>query len=560
MLNTFVTIKSPRTRWALDFFSLVLIWTLIGLVVGKNLNAGGFWWTDESRHAMGGVFILDLIRDMPFGDPMGYALRYFAQYPALALNWYPPFFYGVESLVYAVLGISEQSARLTVLLFLLLGMGAWYLWARAGWGRSVALLSALLVALNPQLVLWASSVMLEAPALAMIMLAVFTFEQYLVTPRMRTALLCGVTLALMLLLKQSTVFILPALLAYAALSGRGRLLVRREAFAAYALVALALALLTVHALKFGMVGLGATVGQLHETAGGATPRLSWARWLLYPETLLKTWGIPLTLLSVLGLFATFGARRKPHDALIWCWLFAWFLMATLLFGVKDSAARYTIYALPPLALLACRGLVELPARRLAHNLALGGITLLVAWSGWQAWRSPPPYVNGYQEAARLVMAQPHTGPILFAGRFDGNFIFHLLTMDTARQQVVLRGDKILVSMSVQKYFGMQSYAQNEDDILKILDKYGIGLVVVENPDLVGLKEFGLLNDTLSKPQFRLLKEYPIATTLAEASRVKIQIYQYLEQKPSKDGTIVIPLPHMGREIRLQQGQTLGNTR
>lgn len=69
MPSSFVTIKSPRTRWALDFFSLLLIWALIGLVVGKNLNAGGFWWTDESRHAMGGVFILDLMHDMPFGDP-----------------------------------------------------------------------------------------------------------------------------------------------------------------------------------------------------------------------------------------------------------------------------------------------------------------------------------------------------------------------------------------------------------------------------------------------------------------------------------------------------------
>lgn len=556
----YMKIKLPRTRWALDFLSMVLIWALIGLVVGKNLNAGGFWWTDESRHAMGGVFVLDLIRDMPFGDPMGYALQYFAQYPALALNWYPPFFYGAEALVYAVLGTSEQAAHMTVLLFLLLGAGGWYLWARAGWGRPVALLSALLFALNPQMVLWASSVMLEAPALAMIILAVFAFERYLVAPSMRTALLCGVTLALMLLLKQSTVFILPALLAYAAFSCRGHLLVRREALAVYVLVASVLALLTVHALKFGTVGLGATVGQLHEAAGGATPRLSWARWLLYPETLLETWGIPLTVLSVLGLFATFGARRRPHDVLIWCWLIAWYLMATLLFGVKDNAARYTLYAMPPLALLACRGLVELPARRFAHNLALGSITLLVAWSGWQAWRSPHPYVNGYQEAARFVMSQPHAGPILFAGRFDGNFIFHLRDMDTARQQVVLRGDKILVSMSVHKYFGMQSYAQNEDDILKILDKYGIGLVVVENPDLVGLKEFGLLNSTLEKPRFRLLQELPLSSTLSEVASAKVLVYQYLDQKMPKGGTIVIPLPLMGREIRFQQGQTLGNIR
>ena len=36
---------------------------------------------------------------------MNTRLQYFAQYPALALNWYPPFFPVVESVFFAVFGI-----------------------------------------------------------------------------------------------------------------------------------------------------------------------------------------------------------------------------------------------------------------------------------------------------------------------------------------------------------------------------------------------------------------------------------------------------------------------
>jgi hypothetical protein len=57
------------SRWA-PIFPHLTLWVLIVMLLGPAMIAGGFWWTDETRHAMGGVFILDLIRDLPFADPM----------------------------------------------------------------------------------------------------------------------------------------------------------------------------------------------------------------------------------------------------------------------------------------------------------------------------------------------------------------------------------------------------------------------------------------------------------------------------------------------------------
>ena len=55
---------------------------------------------DETRQVMTGVFVRDAIRDLPASaaDPRGYAVRYYAQYPALGLLVWPPFFHLVEGL------------------------------------------------------------------------------------------------------------------------------------------------------------------------------------------------------------------------------------------------------------------------------------------------------------------------------------------------------------------------------------------------------------------------------------------------------------------------------
>lgn len=127
-----------------DVLSLLVLWAATCLLFWGALHAQEFWWTDESWHAMNGVFFLDLLRDMPWQALYEYALQYFAQYPALALNWYPPFFPLVESGAFTLLGISEFAARLTVMVFALIGVTVWYAWVRPIWGGEAAILSSLL--------------------------------------------------------------------------------------------------------------------------------------------------------------------------------------------------------------------------------------------------------------------------------------------------------------------------------------------------------------------------------------------------------------------------------
>ncbi|SEK27838.1 Dolichyl-phosphate-mannose-protein mannosyltransferase [Nitrosovibrio tenuis] len=530
-----------------DVASILLLWGVVCLLFWNTLHAGEFWWTDESRHAMNGVFFFDLWRDMPWRTPYEYALQYFAQYPALALNWYPPFFPVVESLFFAVFGITEFGARLTVLVFILVGVTAWYAWAQPIWGRNAAILSCLLYLSAPGIVDWTRSVMLEAPAIAMIIVSVMAFDRYLTRPSLTQAGLAGLFLGCMLLLKQTTVFILPALLAYAWFTGRKSLLWRGQAAFAYGIVGMVAAVLAVHALKFGSVPVNSLVDQF---SSSNSQLFGLSRWIHFWSALWDVCGLPLVIAILIG---TLGIRisKTPQDLLILFWLAASCLFTTIVVGgAPGNVPRYTMYALPALTLLACRPLSQPLINSNIARAALVLLATLASWNVYSAWAKPHPFVTGYRQAAEFVAHQEDTGLILFAGKHDGNFIFHLRALDPEKNKAVLRADKILVSMAVHKSFGMVSYAQSIEDVLGLIDRFGIGTIVIESRDIVDFPEFKLLAQTMDDHRFQMIKEIPISTNVPEFSNLSVRVYRYLEKK-EQEGDLVIPLPHSGMEIKLK---------
>ena len=68
------------------------------------------------RHALNSAFLMHLSTEMPLDDPTGYAYRYYPQYPALTILFYPPLFYAISAPFYAVLGVSHETALLVVAL------------------------------------------------------------------------------------------------------------------------------------------------------------------------------------------------------------------------------------------------------------------------------------------------------------------------------------------------------------------------------------------------------------------------------------------------------------
>src|SRR5262249_55478177 len=129
-------------------------------------------------------------------DPKGYAVRYYAQYPALGLLVWPPLFHVIEGLAMAAVGTDYVVGRVLVYLFgLLAGVYAYRLALRTH-GPAVAVLGLVLFLFAPLVFDYSGYVLLEVPTLAWVLAAVFHFERYLVEERPRDAVLACLFAAL----------------------------------------------------------------------------------------------------------------------------------------------------------------------------------------------------------------------------------------------------------------------------------------------------------------------------------------------------------------------------
>lgn len=524
---------------------LVLGILLAGLLVTwSGLVAPGMWWTDESRHSMHGAFFVDFLKDLPLHEPYEYVQKYFAQYPALAFNWYLPLFPAVMGLLMSVAGVSEVSAHATVIGIWLFGVIGWYAWLAHHFDRWTALSASLALLSMPVAVLWSRSVMLEAPAVAMCAIGVFFFQRYLDRPGHATAITAGLILFATLLVKQTTLFILPVLLVYALSFEQGRrALWRKESWWGGVLVFLALLVIALHAIKFGPA---AVMSRESPVGPGVLALWSWGRWTMYGKSLYLAVGPIITVLAVLGIALSMYRRDRHIVILPLAWLAASYLWSSYLTNVPGNNERYAFYAMPAVAFFAAYGIWHFHDHPVWRWGWASALLLAIGWNGADAMQMPHRYVSGYETAARVVYGLPNSGAILFAGKHDGNFVFHMRKLDQDRQRVVLRGDKTLVSMSVVKYFGVQSHVSDAAGVQALLNGHGVRWIVVESRDLVGLKEFKLLHEVLRGTGYRLVARVPVATNVPEFAGVEVLVYENLGLKLPDNGRMRIDYPYLNK--------------
>ena len=149
-------------------FVLVAVLLFVTVVVTRGVHKGEFSINvDEGAHAVTGLYFADFLSDLPLAHPVQYTYNYYAQYPALGLILWPPLFHFVEGIIFLVLGPSVVSARLTTLLFALLGLIFWFKLVSELQNEWAAAVCTLLLALLPSLLLYEKAVMLEVPSLAL---------------------------------------------------------------------------------------------------------------------------------------------------------------------------------------------------------------------------------------------------------------------------------------------------------------------------------------------------------------------------------------------------------
>lgn len=506
-------------------------------------RAGEFWWSEAPRNALNGAFVLDLIRAHPFADPKGWAFAYYNQYPALTIFFYPPLFYALMAVGYALFGVSPAVAQGLESAFVLMAALGGYALARKFMSPLAAIGAALALVGAPEIALWGRAVMLDVPALAFVIWSLWATLSFVETRRSLFLYLAAALVLGAIYTKINAAYIL-SVIAIILLRAFGTSLFRnRDLWIAGALFAAGLIPIGVMEAYFGATNLTSIQGA--ESAASLYPATSPASWLYYIRVLPAELGwIPAVIASA-ALIATIliPSWRRAARRDIWVPLL-WLGIGYVVFGlVSLKEPRHGIAFMFPLLLVACWSIERLlgrfgPAAAASFGVGILAGTLLLF---------PAMRVSGYREAADFIAANaPPNGLVMFSGAHDGNFIFNLRVHGERRDLSVWRADKLLLDVAVMRQRGIREIGLGADEIRQRLKDEGVAYVVAEDGFWDDLGVMQRFESVLHGPDFEVAARIPVGGD-ADAGETAITIYRALGPVRAPSGKL-LNLPSMAKEL------------
>lgn len=518
------------TRWLL----LVGAIALVCFIAARDIRWGEFeYHVDEAQHAVTGLFMADMFRDMPVRHPVEYAYRYYAQYPAVALFHWPPLFYLFEGMSFLLLGASAVSARLTVMLFSVLLLWQWFRMVEEWQDSYTAAIATAVLGLLPEMLIFEKTVMLEVPSLALCVAAIRYWGRYLDEERKSDLYAFGLWLTAALLCKQTSVFLLVFCALSLTATRKWKLLFRREVLVVAGVVAvLAGPFLLVMAVLQG----NAMAHDLNSHRMTGVAQLTF-----YLRTLPRTFTTFMLVLSGLGIVVARRWMNDRHAILMICWILAGYLTFSF-FGQRE--ARFAIYWFPPLVYFAVGVMTRffsVPKLRLAMRVCAA---LLVGVLSISAWSQNRPSIAGYQSVARYIVQHYPSGIVLFDGHVPGDFVFYMRSLDSQRRFLVLR--KVLYANDIRIGGDTEQLVHSDSDLDEAFRQYGIRLVVVSEDSSELLPAQHMLRNYLQSPQFQLLGRFPIQSSDPDWKDSALLLYENKQWEPpvAKELRIrMLTLPH-----------------
>lgn len=505
---------------------------------------GDYWYSDAPRHALNGVFLLDLLRDLPLRSPQQWAMDYYAQYPALTVLFYPPALSVLLVGFYAVLGISPLTAQIAVLATYVVAIGAAFAIARRLVGTAAAIGVAVAFAYLPEVALWGRQVMLELPTYACLLWCAFFVIRALESGR-TTDVVWAIALAVLTLYaKQTAIAVLFVLFGTLFIVRREVLRIPRVwwTLLVAAIVLVPLVWMTVH---FGQTNVQSMMG-VPDTAAS---RRTLQGWLWYAQRLPEQAGWLLALAGPVAVIAApFVVMATRLRTIAWM-LLAWVVVSYAFFSfIELKDGRFTIFLLFPLV-LACAMIVERFGGRRACALAMAALAAQLA--GLTLTERPVPTVDGYRDAAKwLVEHEPSGATMMFSGYRDGSFIFNLRSLDEQRRFRVIRSDKVLLRVAVRREAGLNERSVSPEDLDRLFHDYDIKYVVLEPQFWADLQNMRMFVDYVESPRFQLLHAVEVRSRPQQTDRV-LKIYENRMPRASKPKPLTIELDMVGRSVTSQ---------
>ncbi len=479
---------------------LIIVLLAAGIVTLHAIHrSGDFSMHDEGTHVMTGVYFADLLTDLPLSHPVQYTYEFYARYSTLGLIHWPPFFPFVEGLVFRVFGPTILAARVTVLLFALLGLTFWFLLIRELLDPWAAAFAALAIALLSSVVVYEQAVMLEVPSLALCIAATYFWLRFLRTQRTRTLAWFIITASLAVLTKQQSIYLVPFCLLSAVVAGKWRSLVSRRGLLILGASALLVVPFYALAVKLHLSSIADHVVTRH----GLRP----SGLLFYLRAVPREIGWPVLALSLSGIALSCWWGRRRDAAVMLSWIVACFLTFSF---VNAREPRYFMYALPPIVYFACWPFViDFRAFRLKFFLCAASVVLLLTYLPTD-WHVKYASVSGYADAVQGILQRiPGREILLFDGEdVDSNNVsFYLRLQDQQRRFVLFR--KGLYTTRILAMFGSTELVHTRSQLQAMLAAYGIKHVLITDDTKVLHPSERLLRELLTTSQFKLVATFPI---------------------------------------------------
>jgi 4-amino-4-deoxy-L-arabinose transferase-like glycosyltransferase len=526
------------------FYIFILLAITLGMYFGLP-RRGDIDWPDASRHALNGAFVLDFIQQFPWRHPIEFAYDYYRQWPALTILFYPPLFYGVLAVVYAVFGVSEASALLTELAFLfLLAWGAFRL-SRHWLDPPPALAVALLLIGAPELAFWGRQIMLDVPAYAFLVWAAEFLVRHLKSGQKWTlfgAVICAVAAAYT---KYNAIFFVVPIAISLLYAYSWRVFRQRAVLQAAGLGGV---------LLLPLVGIFFAFGSYNLDQAAAIPGADASRWniaeLTYYARIMPSvisWPtLAFACFYVLALPFAPGLRLARADAIfLGSWLLVGYAFYSMI-AVKEP--RHILFITYPLALAAVLA-IDRTLAKVSFRYAVS-LVFAVAILASTLTMGAVPVVAGMREAAEAVapLAPPETN-VAFWGSRDGTFVYAMRAYSGRRDLGVVRLDKILLSeVAVYVEHGFKENVISPDELTDTLRDLHVQYVVYQtryHDDLASVKA---LQEALGSDKFSEVERIPMTANYGKGYMADLVIYRMKEEVPRGRVAPAMQVKLLGRSL------------
>jgi len=176
-------------------------------------------------------------------------------------------------------------------------------------------------------------------------------------------------------------------------------------------------------------------------------------------------------------------------------------------------------------------------------------------------RAHPGNPPSYQPAVDALLTRHDADLVLIDAVRDGQFVFDLYANHQARGSLIpLRASKLLYARAARmKYAGIE-LVQSQDDIVNVLDQYGIRYLVMESrlPAThytdADPRPRKLLRDLVqSDKRFVRRGAWPLACGDSAWDEVTLWLIEYTDCPPRQRQTVDIPVPAMGKTVKIDLG-------